>query len=47
LLDGPPLLEWLLSLLAEIMTGEEPFTEPSRYAASRFRNGATTQGAYS
>jgi D-amino-acid dehydrogenase len=23
-------------LLAEVMTGEEPFTEPSRYAASRF-----------
>ena len=29
-------------LLAEIMTGEEPFTEPSRYAASRFHNAATT-----
>jgi D-amino-acid dehydrogenase len=27
-------------LLAEIMTGEEPFTEPSRYAASRFHNAA-------
>ena len=27
-------------LLAEIMTGEEPFTRPSCYAASRFRNGA-------
>jgi D-amino-acid dehydrogenase len=27
-------------LLAEIMTGEEPFTKPSRYAASRFRNAA-------
>ena len=27
-------------LLAEIMTGEEPFTGPSCYAASRFRNGA-------
>jgi D-amino-acid dehydrogenase len=27
-------------LLAEMMTGEEPFTEPSRYAAGRFRNGA-------
>ena len=24
-------------LLAEMMTGEEPFTNPSRYAASRFR----------
>jgi D-amino-acid dehydrogenase len=29
-------------LLAEVMTGEEPFTEPSCYAASRFRNGGTT-----
>ena len=29
-------------LLAEMMTGEEPFTEPSCYAASRFRNGDTT-----
>lgn len=29
-------------LLAEMMTGEEPFTEPSCYAASRFRNGGTT-----
>jgi D-amino-acid dehydrogenase len=28
-------------LLAEIMTGEAPFTEPSRYAASRFHNAAT------
>jgi D-amino-acid dehydrogenase len=27
-------------LLAEMMAGEEPFTEPSRYTASRFRNGA-------
>ena len=26
-------------LLAELMTGEEPFTEPSCYAASRFQNG--------
>jgi D-amino-acid dehydrogenase len=34
-------------LLAEMMTGEEPFTEPSRYAASRFRNGAGKQGARS
>jgi D-amino-acid dehydrogenase len=25
-------------LLAEIMTGEAPFTEPSRYTASRFQN---------
>jgi len=25
-------------LIAEMMTGEEPFTEPSLYAASRFRN---------
>ena len=25
-------------LLAEMMTGEEPFTEPSRYVACRFRN---------
>jgi D-lysine oxidase len=25
-------------LLAEVMTGETPFTDPSRYAASRFRN---------
>jgi D-amino-acid dehydrogenase len=25
-------------LLAELMTGEEPFTEPSYYATSRFRN---------
>ncbi len=29
-------------LLAEMMTGEEPFTEPSRYAASRFGNGAAS-----
>ncbi len=27
-------------LLAEMMTGEEPFTDPARYAASRFRSGA-------
>jgi D-amino-acid dehydrogenase len=27
-------------LLAEMMTGEESFTDPSPYAASRFRNGA-------
>ncbi len=27
-------------LLAEIMTGEKPFTDPSPYAASRFWNGA-------
>jgi D-amino-acid dehydrogenase len=26
-------------LLAEMMTGEEPFTDPSCYAASRFKNG--------
>jgi D-amino-acid dehydrogenase len=25
-------------LLAEMMTSEEPFTEPSLYAARRFRN---------
>jgi D-amino-acid dehydrogenase len=25
-------------LLAEMMTGEEPFTEPSPYAGCRFRN---------
>jgi len=29
-------------LLAEMMIGEEPFTEPSCYAASRFRNGGTS-----
>ncbi len=29
-------------LLAELMTGEEPFTEPSYYAASRFRNGSAS-----
>ena len=28
-------------LLAEMMTGEEPFTEPSCYAAGRFGNGAS------
>jgi D-amino-acid dehydrogenase len=27
-------------LIAEMMTGEEPFTDPTRYAASRFWNGA-------
>jgi D-amino-acid dehydrogenase len=27
-------------LLAELMTGEEPFTEPSCYAVGRFKNGA-------
>lgn len=29
-------------LLAEMMTGEEPFTEPSCYATSRFRNGSAS-----
>jgi D-lysine oxidase len=29
-------------LLAEMMTGEEPFTEPSCYAASGSRNGDAT-----
>ena len=28
-------------LLAEMMTGDEPFTEPSCYAASRFGNGVS------
>ena len=29
-------------LLAEMITGEEPFADPSRYAASRFRNRAAS-----